>query len=70
MYRVEVLAHGERHWVSNARTFGTPEAAKKYGQDLFYRWTALVDWRVVPTSHPTGELYDAKEHRRFTEHDL
>lgn len=46
-YQVEVLAHNEHKYVGNQLTFDTLEQAKKYGSDLFSRWTALDQWRIV-----------------------
>ena len=46
-YKVEVLAHNEQEYVGNQLTFNTLEQAKKYGSDLFDRWMALDQWRVV-----------------------
>jgi hypothetical protein len=48
-YKVEVLCYGETKWVSNNLTFETKEQAETYGADLFSRWTAVKEYRVVPS---------------------
>ena len=47
-YKVEVQADNTGTWASNSLTFDTEEQAKDYGRDLFMRWTAVREWRVVP----------------------
>jgi len=46
-YKVMVLAAGEKEWAGNGLRFDTEIEAAEYGKDLFNRWTALVDWKVV-----------------------
>jgi len=59
MFKVEVLADNSGIWSSNALTFNTEEEAKLYAQDLYMRWTAVKDWRVVewPATTEQAELY-------------
>jgi hypothetical protein len=47
MYRVQVIADSSGNWCGNGLTFPDVAAAKAYAQDLFARWTAVVEWRVV-----------------------
>jgi len=49
-WKVEVIADSSGKWASNACRFTTEHNAIEYGQDLFMRWTAVRDWRVVPSS--------------------
>lgn len=49
MYKVEVIADSSGKWCGNGLTFDTKEAAEQYARDLFSRWTAVRDWRVVTT---------------------
>ncbi len=47
MFKVEVIADNSGQWVGNSLTFDSREAAEAYGVDLFSRWTAVREWRVV-----------------------
>jgi hypothetical protein len=47
-YRVEVQADSSGEWVGNGLEFDSEAQAKAYGADLFMRWTAVREWRVVP----------------------
>jgi hypothetical protein len=47
MFKVEVIADNSGKWCGNGLTFETREAAEKYARDLFSRWTAVREWRVV-----------------------
>jgi hypothetical protein len=49
-YKVEINAHGG--WSANQRRYATPEEADAAGKDLYSRWTAAEDYRVVPSSDP------------------
>jgi hypothetical protein len=46
-YKVGVKTQGDKDWVSNGLRFKTEEDAKAYGQDLFCRWTAVNEWKVL-----------------------
>lgn len=46
-YKVEVIADSTGTWCGNGLVFDTPEKAKAYGDNLFMRWTAVREWRVV-----------------------
>lgn len=48
VFKVEVQV-GSDPWRSNNLTFSTREKAEEYGKDLFRRWTAVKEWRVVET---------------------
>jgi hypothetical protein len=58
-YKVEVIADDSGKWCSNSLRFATEEEARAYGDDLFVRWTAVREWRVVPSdeevNHPRWE---------------
>jgi hypothetical protein len=47
MYKVEVIADGSGKWCGNAIEHETAELAKEAALSLFYRWTAVREWRVV-----------------------
>lgn len=55
-YKVEVIADDSGVWVSNALRFATEREANAYGHDLAYRWTAVREFRVVPTDDPVTEV--------------
>lgn len=46
-FKVQVLADNSGKWVGNGLEFLSLDAAKQYGADLFMRWTAVIDWRVI-----------------------
>jgi hypothetical protein len=50
MFRVEVQADNTGTWAGNGLTFPTVEEAKKYAKDLFCRWTAVREWRILRIS--------------------
>lgn len=52
-FKVEVIADGSGKWCGNTLTFPSVELARAYGSDLFSRWTAVRQVRVVDTT--TGE---------------
>ena len=49
-YKTEMKVHGG--WSANQRRYATPEEADAAGKDLYSRWTAAEDYRVVPSSDP------------------
>lgn len=48
-YKVEVIADNSGEWCSNSLRFKTEAEAKEYGANLASRWTAVREWRVVPS---------------------
>jgi len=52
-FKVEVIADNSGEWCSNGIPFATIEEAERYGRDLFSRWSAVREWRVVPHPQPT-----------------
>ena len=46
-YKAEVKVNGDEKWYSNALIFDTREKAEVYAKDLFSRWIATTDWRVI-----------------------
>jgi hypothetical protein len=47
MYKVQVIADASGVWAGNGLTFGTIEEAETYAKDLWSRWTAVRQWRIV-----------------------
>jgi hypothetical protein len=50
---VEVQADASGEWAGNALRFDDVDEAKRYGQDLWSRWTAVREWRVRDTRDDT-----------------
>jgi len=46
-YVVEVQADSTGTWAGNGLTFDTEDEAKEYALDLYRRWSAVKEWRVV-----------------------
>jgi hypothetical protein len=71
-FKVEVIADDSGEWTSNALTFETVEDAEEYAKDLFSRWSAVREYRVVPVEcHLTGHWFHTRgaavEHFKTTE---
>jgi hypothetical protein len=54
-FLVQVIADNSGRWCGNALTFATQPEAEAYARDLHMRWTAVREWRVVPTEEPKSE---------------
>ena len=66
MYKIWVLASGEKTWATNGLEFETAMEAKRYGNDLFMRWLALKDFAVLPVKNEfrgflTQDIIDANK---------
>ena len=48
-FKVEVLADDSGIWTGNALTFDKVEDAEDYAKDLYSRWTAVREYRIVET---------------------
>jgi hypothetical protein len=55
-FKVEVIADASGQWTGNALRFESKLAAEVYAKDLFSRWTAVKEWRVVETKDPVTEV--------------
>jgi hypothetical protein len=53
-YMVEVIADSSGTWCGNGLRFATAAEADAYGFDLACRWTAVSDFRVVPSQDPVN----------------
>lgn len=56
-WKIEVLAHGEKTWASNALRFATREEAEAYASDLFRRWTSVEGTRAVESDDAVGHAW-------------
>ena len=52
--KVEVSADRSGEWVGNGLRFVTQAEAEEYAKDLYSRWTAVKEWRVVPSMDPVN----------------
>jgi len=48
MFKVWILAVGEKNWNTNGLDFGTIDAANQYGRDLLSRWFGADKFVVLP----------------------
>ncbi len=46
-FAVEVLADSSGEWSGNALRFATIAEARAYAIDLYSRWTAVKEWRIM-----------------------
>jgi hypothetical protein len=53
-YKVEVIADNSGKWVPNSMRFATAEEAGLYAANLFSRWMAVKDTRVMPSEDPVN----------------
>jgi hypothetical protein len=53
-FAAEVIADNSGAWVGNGLRFATAEEAETYAKDLYSRWTAVKEWRVVPSVDPVN----------------
>ena len=56
MFKVEVIADSSGKWVGNQILHDTREKAIEAAMDLYSRWMAVRQWRVVNAE--TGEVTD------------
>lgn len=40
------------HWSSNGKRYASKEAAEEAARSLFAVWTAVEEWKVVPSEDP------------------
>ena len=52
-YKAEVQVANDPKWYSNALRFDAFEDAEVYAKDLFSRWLATTEWRVVKVKKET-----------------
>lgn len=54
-FAAEVIADDSGKFCGNGLRFATPDEAKTYAKDLYSRWTAVRQWRVVPSTDPVNQ---------------
>jgi hypothetical protein len=50
-----VIADDSGKFCGNSLRFGSPDEAKTYAKDLYSRWTAVREYRVVPSTDPVNQ---------------
>ena len=53
-WKTEVIADRSGKWDGNALRFAHRNEAEAYANDLFRRWTAVREWRVVESTDPVN----------------
>lgn len=53
-WAAEVIADDSGKFCGNGLRFPTKEDAEAYAKDLFSRWTAVREWRVVESTDPVN----------------
>jgi hypothetical protein len=53
-YKPEVIADSSGTWTGNALRFGTEQEARDYADELSCRWTAVREFRVIPSEDPVN----------------
>jgi len=56
-FKVEVIADSSGKWTGNAIRLPDSKQAIEYGNDLFSRWTAVSEMRVVESEDPVNYLW-------------
>ena len=56
-YKAEVIADSSGEFYGNALRFATREEAQAYVADLYSRWTAVRETRVVESSDTVNHRY-------------
>ncbi len=56
-YRTEVQADSSGTWAGNGLFFKTRKEAEAYANDLFCRWAAVRQWRVVRSTNPVNYVW-------------
>jgi len=56
-YKVEMKADETGNWIPNGMTFASHDEAYEYGMDLWARWGAVTDMRVVESENKVNYSY-------------
>lgn len=56
-YIAQVQADNSGTWAGNGLRFATETEANAYAHDLMCRWTAVRDYRVVPSDDPVDSQW-------------
>lgn len=54
-WKAEVQADESGEWTGNMMRFPTKKSAEEYALNLASRWTAVRNWRVLPSDDPVTE---------------
>jgi hypothetical protein len=58
-WKPEVITEHGGKWTGNALRFATKKEAVWYAKDLFSRWTACREWRVVESDESANYIINA-----------
>lgn len=53
-FKLGVKTPGDTEFASNALMFETEKEVEEYGKDLFSRWMAVKETRVLPSDEPVN----------------
>lgn len=56
-YKAEVIADNSGKFCGNGIALATEAEARKYGEDLSARWTAVREMRVVESTEPVNYAF-------------
>jgi hypothetical protein len=56
-FAMEVIADSSGNWAGNSCRYATEDEAKDAGAELFSRWTAVREWRVVPSEDEVNYVF-------------
>jgi len=66
-FKLGVKTEGDTNWVSNALCFATEKEAEEYGKDLFSRWMAMKETKVLPSDEPINYQFVDGKSKRISE---
>jgi hypothetical protein len=49
-YKIGIKTAGDHDWNSNGLRFASRDDAQAYGEGLAYRWLAVSQWTVIPST--------------------
>jgi len=56
-FKPELSTDGGKSYGTNATAFATHEEAASAAMDIFHRWMAATDWRVVESDDPVTHTH-------------
>lgn len=56
-FAMEVIAYSSGNWAGNSCRYATEDEAKDAGAELFSRWTAVREWRVLPSEDEVNYVF-------------
>ncbi len=59
-YAIKVIADSNGKFIGNQIRLATRKEAEAYARDLYSRWTAVQEWRVVESTDPVNYKWTEK----------